>query len=384
MTDPLRPCGLPAVGLLLLAVSCGPDNEFVPPPPPEVTVAEAEQEDLQTWLEFTGTTAPFLRVEVRARVQGFLEKIGFNPGKRVEKDQLLFVIDPRPFEAEVARAKAQIEAATAQLRLAEATVERFESVTSGAIAEIDKIEARAQRDVSVASVASSEARLEQTELDLSYTEMKAPIGGRISINYRDIGNLVGQSEPTLLAEIVDDTQIYAWFNISEQALLEARKHRDPDPDKVVDIRTIPCELASMVDEGVWPFKGFIDYRDPELDTDTGTLHIRALFDNPTYKLDVGLFVRIRIPLVVVPGALMLPERALGSDQSGRYVLVVDGDDVVHKRSIVVGQTQGARIQIVSGLEPTDRIVVNGLQRARPGAKVSPKSPVEGAPTKSGQ
>jgi len=362
----LRPLSSITLLATLLFQSCPEPNKFVPPPPPKVGVQPPVVKDVTNFAEFTGNMQGIFRVEIRARVRGFLEEIRYTPGEQVEKGAPLFLIDPKPFEAALAGAEAELASRKADLGLAQTNVDKLESVTSGAVSEIQKIEARAKRDVATAAVQAAEAKVTEAKLDLSYTDIRSPIHGRVSRNLVDVGNLVGSGESTLLAEVIDDHKVYAYFEISEQILLKAQQSKKrKSPRKLSEIDVL---MARMTDPD-YPFKGKMDYIDPELDITTGTLHARAIFDNEDSRLIAGLFVKLKIPLEPIQGALLVPTEAISQDQQGSYLLLAGKEGLVERRNVVQGFQQGPLTLIRSGLSKDDQVIVRGIQRARPGGKV---------------
>ncbi len=374
------------IAMILLAsgffAACEQKNTYVEPPPPKVTVAKPLQQEIIDYLEFTGTTHAFEEVEMRARVAGFLQSMDFTPGTVVEKGDLLFVIDPREYEAELNAAKAELSSAEAQRKRAKIEFERAERLfKQKAGAETDVVKWRGERDVARAAVLRAKAKVEKAGLDLSYTKVTAPISGRASRNFVDIGNLVGEGEPTLLTTVTRYDPMYAYFNLNERDLLKVMamyrqetKEKGLDPAKDSAARadlTVSLELAN--EEG-YPHQGIVDFAESGVDPATGTLQLRGVFPNPgpSPVLIPGLFTRLRMPVEKRENALLVTERAIGSDQSGRFLLAVNSENVVEKRPIRMGQlVDGLRV-IEEGLQPDDRVVVNGIQRARPGAKVDPE------------
>ena len=357
-------------------------NEYVEPPPPKVTVAQPLQQEVIDYLEFTGTTQAFETVEVRARVAGFLQSVEFTPGTHVDKDDLLFTIDPREYQAEVNAALAELKSAEAELKRAEIEYARAEKVfDQGAGSEAHVVEWRGKRDVARAGVGRAKAKVDQARLDLSYTKITAPIAGRVSRNLVDLGNLVGEGEPTLLTTVSNYDPMYAYFNLNERDLLRVLamyrekiegKGMNPDTDPDAEAE-IPLFLGLAGEEG-YPHEGTYDFAESGVDPGTGTLELRGIFPNPgdPPALLPGLFSRLRMPIKKRTDALLVSERAIGADQSGRYVLAVNSQNVVEKRPTLTGQlVEGLRV-IEEGLRPGEWVVVNGLQRARPGAKVDPE------------
>jgi RND family efflux transporter MFP subunit len=368
-----------------VSTSCEQQNTYVEPPPPTVTVAQPVQEEVVDYLEFTGTTRAFMSVEVRARVAGFLESMHFTPGTMVEQDQLLFVIDPREYQARLDAARAELDSANAQLRRAQTELARAEKLfKQQAGSDKSVVQWRGDRDIALAAVAEAQAKVERAALDLSFTQVTAPIAGRVGRNMVDVGNLVGEGEATLLTTIDQMDPIYAYFYLNERDLLKvmamARKHERPliedeaDTQGAAAQREIPVFLGVATEEG-YPHEGALDFAESGVDSGTGTLELRGLFPNPGNmpSLLPGLFARIRMPIEKREGALLVTERAVGSDQGGPYVLVVTNENAVEKRPVRTGQlVDGLRV-IEEGVRPGEKVIVNGLQRARPGAKVAPES-----------
>jgi RND family efflux transporter MFP subunit len=377
---------------LALAAGCSAANEYVEPPPPSVSVSQPVRQTVTDYVEFTGRLESVATVEIRARVKGFLKSAPFDEGDWVKEGALLLQIDPAEYEARVAQSVAAVDVATARLELAEATMQRTARAgKTRAVSELEVIESKAKRDEAKGVLAASRADLQNARLDLSYTRITAPISGRVGRRFVDPGNLVGSGENTLLTTIVQYDPIYAYFDVSERELLRladqvadrpGNEGTGGDEDRLGRLRQIPLEIGRSNDEG-FPFPGKVHYADSTVDPETGTLLMRGIFQNPEpVRLFPGVFVRGRMPYREREGALLVSERALGSDQGGRYVLVVDADNVVEHKSVEVGASvEGLRV-IESGLEPDDWVVVNGVLRARPGAKVAPErvAPAEPATT----
>jgi RND family efflux transporter MFP subunit len=370
------------LAVVALLPACQEPNEFQAPPPPKVTVAKPDVETVTIDAFFTGTTAAIQRTEIRARVEGYLQKIAYGPGQEVNVGDLLFVIDPAPYEAEVALAKAELQSREADLALAKTQVQKLEKAfETRAVSQMQVIEAKAKVDVSAAAVEAAKARLKQAELELSYCEIRAPIKGNVERWQQEIGDLVGAGQATLLTRIVNDDKIYAYFNVSESALLKALQmsgaKNAPTPDEPG--RKIWLRLENETD---YTHEGHLEYTDQEVDEQTATLRVRAILDNTDQKLWGGLTARIKIPLGTADETLLVPERALGVDQRGHYLLTVDAENKVHYRSVDLGPPYaGGRRIIKGGIEAGDRVIVNGLMRARPGAVVVPEEekPAEPAP-----
>lgn len=367
------------IGIVVVGIvwSCGgckpPPPKTVEIPPPMVSVAIPLEREITDYLDFTGNTAALESVQLRARVKGFLESIHFSAGSRVNKDDLLFVIDPRPFQASLEKAEAELKSREAALQLAEFDYTRVKNLyEQGDAAEYEYNSAVANRNSALAGVAGAKAAVEEAKLNLDYTQVKAPIGGRIGRNLVDVGNLVGAGESTLLATIVNDDSVYAYFTVSELDLLALlRQYPRQSTTTQPNDRKPPVFLA-LADEKDYAHQGIVDSADPQLDPSTGTLQARAIVANPSGLLAPGLFVRIRVPVSQPRKALMVSERALGLDQGQRYVLIVNEQQVVEYRRVQTGALEGGLRVIVNGLQAGEHVIVNGLQRVRPGAKVSPQ------------
>lgn len=386
-----RSIGLVMLSLAISAIAgCKDDgsaNTYAPPPPPEVIVANPVQRDVVKYLTYTGVLEASERVELRARIQGFLEKINFQPGQRVEKGDVLFEIDSRQYEAAVEQAKANVQARKATLVGAEndAKLAR-EMADQRAGSEIDALIKAARRDTFVAEVAEAEAQLIDATLNLEFCRIVAPMDGRITRNYVDIGNLVGRGEPTLLAEIIQATPAFLTVDVSEADVLEVRRERmasqeepqsaEVEPGQIEAGKWRPCELA-LSDRPEFEHKGHIDYVDPKVDPETGTLRVRTRYENLDEVLLPGLFSRVRFPMSSRQ-ALLVPESALLRDQQGRYALVVNDKDEVEAKRVEIGVLDGSMRVVEKGLEATDRVIVLGVLKARPGAKVTPKLQQESA------
>lgn len=357
-------------------------NKYVEPPPPKVTVAQPIVQEVIDYLEFTGTTRPFEDVEVRARVAGFLQSMHFTSGTRVEKGALLFEIDPKEYQAELHASQAELTSANAQLKRAQTELNRSETLfKQKAGAEKDVVKWIGERDMARAAVLRAKAQVEKAQLNLGYTKVTAPISGRISRNYVDVGNLVGEGESTLLTKVTRFDPMYVYFNLNELDLLRVTsmyrnqvKEKGINPDEDPPSRAeIKLSLGLANEEG-FPHEGIADFAESSVDPGTGTLQLRGIFPNPgpAFVLFPGLFARLRMPIDKRDKALLVTERAIGADQAGNYLLSVSSENKVEKRTIRMGQlVDGLRV-IEEGLAPGERVIVKGVQRARPGAKVDPE------------
>jgi RND family efflux transporter MFP subunit len=357
---------------VVITVGCGQSNVYQTGTPPTVTVANPLQKTVTNYLEETGTTEAVAMVEVRARVRGFLEKVNFEAGADVKEGDVLYVIQQREFKAKAAARKAELAAQKVELTRAEIELARQKKLfEENATSEVNVVKAQAEHDSALAAIDAAQAALDQAELDLEYTEVKAPISGRVGKTLVKQGNLVGDNEATHLTTVISYDPIYANFNISESTLLQLKEEASDDEGRKIDKEEIPLHLRRAIDEG-FDFPGYFDYADLAVAQSTGTFMLRGIFPNPNRDIVPGLFVRVRIPIGVQKDALLVPELALGSDQGGRFVLVVNSDNKVERRNIKPGARHSNLIVINQGLQPDDRVVVNGIQRARPGLEVTPE------------
>lgn len=368
--------------LWLLSACKQKENTYVAPPPPQVTIAQPLQQDVIEYLEFTGTTRAVEDVEIRARVAGFLQSMHFTPASIVNKGDLLFVIDPREYQAELNVQLAEVNSAKAELRQAETEFERAQRLfKQQAGSEKSVVNWRSKRDIARAAVERNEAEAASAALKLSYTRVKTPISGRVGRNLVDLGNLVGEGNPTLLTKVTRYDPMYAYFNLNERDLLRVNamyrqkvKDKDLDPGRESASRAeIPVYLGLANEEG-YPHQGIVDFAESGVDPNTGTLQLRGVFSNEGRApvLLPGLFARLRMPVDKNDDALLVTERAIGADQGGRFLLVVNSENVVEKRTIRMGQREDGLRVIEEGLQPGDWVVVKGIQRARPGGKVTPE------------
>lgn len=364
---------LSLIVILLTLPGCGSSekNKYVAPPPPEVTVDIPTVQNVTEYVEYTGNTKASEYVEIKSRVEGYLLEIKFVPGYRVQKGDLLFVIDPKPFVAVLNQAKADVEYQQAELKLANVTLKKKESAYKvRAISEIDVLESRANVSKVKAALEKSKQAVVTANLNLSYAYIKAPFTGKIGRNMVDVGNLIS-SGSMLLTTIVKDNPIYVYFNINEQDLLYFMKHRKQN--KVSDNNTNerPTVYIQLANEENYPHKGYLDFIENKVDTGTGTIEMRGVFDNSDYRIIAGLFTKIRIPVAEKKDALLINERALGIDQKGHYLFVVNQENKVEYRTVKVGRTIDGEIVVSDGIKEGERIIVEGILRARPGIEVTP-------------
>jgi RND family efflux transporter MFP subunit len=349
--------------------ACGDKNEYAAPPPPKVTVAAPLEQDVAPYYDETGNAAAVNTVDLVARVQGFVQAISYADGEFVKQGTSLFTIEPEPYKLKVDAAKATVISAQATLVQALAEFQRQADLIGKQIstqANYDK--ALAQRDSTQADLQSAQANEKQAEISLGYTNVTAPFDGVVSARKVSIGELVGASSPpTVLATIVQLDPIWVDFNASERDVLQVRAALARVGKTADSLIGNPVEVGLQNEDG-YPHTGKLDYVAPTVNTATGTLAGRATLENANRALLPGYFVRVRIPSRPRP-ALLVPNIALGSDQGGRYVLVVNKDNVIEQRKVDAGPIVGDLRVIDAGLGKDDRVVVGGIMRALPGQKV---------------
>jgi len=352
----------------------------VEPKPPQVEITTPVIQEVTDYQEFTGRLSATESVDVRARVTGYLQKVDFREGVRVDvtKDALLVEIDPRPYEAILNQAKANTLQADARLKQANADVKRSEPlVRSGAVTPQDFDKMIADRDAAAAQVEAAKAAVETAQLNLDFCRVTAPISGQISRRYVDVGNLI-KADDTILTSIVSVDPIYAYFDVDERTLLMFRRLIREGKIKSARETEVPIDLAladeqGFVDEHGYPrHRGLINFGDNKIDPATGTMQIRAVFDNKERMLSPGMFVRVRSPIGGPHQALLVPEQALSTDQGQKFVYVVTPANKVDVRYVRVGPQHGSLREIEQGLKPDERVIVSGLQQVRRDIKVEPK------------
>lgn len=356
---------------MLVVSACGERNVYAPPPPPQVTVSRPVRQPVTDYLEFTGNTQAINTVQLRARVQGYLEKVFFQDGDQVKKGQMLFLIQQNTYEAKLQQAEAQVLQQKASHDYAVIQVARYTKlVQQKAAAQSDLDNWRFQRDSSQAAIVAAEANRDLTKLDLSYTKVTAPFDGRIDRRLKDPGNLVGAGEFTLLAEINQCDPLYVYFTINESDLLRVMGKTGR---AVVESQRVKVQLSlGLANEEGYPHQGYLDFAAISLTPTTGTLQLRGVFPNSDFKIMPGMFARVRAPIVgPAKEVLTVPEMAIGYDQLGSYVLLVDDQNLVQRRSIKIGGQKEGRRVIEEGLQAEDWVITNGLLRAFPGKPVTP-------------
>ncbi|CAN5699295.1 efflux RND transporter periplasmic adaptor subunit [soil metagenome] len=365
---------LTVLGMTLL-IPAGCNKPPAPPelPSPAVTVAKPIWREVIEWDEYTGRVQAKENVEVRARVSGFIDKAAFHEGGLVNAGDLLFVIDSRPFEAQLAKAQAEVARAEAQRAYAENEFKRLEGMrSSGVASERERENARQRMREGEAAVASAKAIVVDAQLNVDWCRVTAPISGRIGDKLVTAGNLVNgaSGNTTLLTTIRSVDPIYCYVEADERSVLKYQRLATEKKRVSARDAAIPCFLA-LADEQGFPHRGMIDFVDNTIDPNTGTLRARGVFDNADRALSPGMFGRVRIPGSGRYKTLLIPDSAIGTDQNQKFLLVAGPDDTVQYRVVTLGALfEGARA-IESGVTETDRVIIKGQQRARPGMKVAP-------------
>jgi RND family efflux transporter MFP subunit len=351
--------------------ACGQDNRYAAPPPPKVTVATPVEQEVSPYFEATGNAAAINTVDLVARVQGFVQAISYSDGDYVKKGTSLFTIEPEPYKLKVEAAKAAVTSAKATLTQNQAEYARQADLVARQVAsQANYDKALAARDSAQADLQSAQANERQAEINLGYTDVTAPFDGVVSARQVAIGQLVGANSATVLSTIVQIEPIYVNFTASERDVLQVRAALAKAGETVTELLGTPVEVGLQTETG-YPHKGKLDYVAPTVDPSTGTLAARAILENSDRILLPGYFVRVRIPSRPQP-ALLVSDAAIGSDQGGRYVLVVNKDNVVEQRKVDPGQLIGELRVIEKGLATDDRVVIGGIMRAIPGQKVEPE------------
>jgi RND family efflux transporter MFP subunit len=354
------------------ALSACEQNTFVQPPPPKVDVATPVQKAITRYLDATGNTAPFKMVDLVARVQGFLQSINYKDGSFVKEGTTLFTIEPETYKLKLEQAQAAEAGSQASLKQAEADYKRqAELVQRQAVSQSTLDTSTSNRDNAQANLLQAQANTRIAEVNYGYTNVTAPFDGIVTAHLVSVGELVGVASPTQLATIVALDPIYVNFNVNEQDVLRVREEARRRGLTADDLRKLPLEIGLQTEAG-YPHQGTLDYVSPQVNQSTGTLAVRGILKNPDRVLLPGYFVRVRVPFDRKENALLVPDVALGSDQAGRYVLVVNAENVVEQRKVTVGPLEGDLRVIESGLKPDDKVVVAGLLRAIPGQKVDPQ------------
>lgn len=368
--------------MLLLALSlvssgCGSTSESAPAlaqtPPSKVKVAQPLQQQTTEWDEYTGRVEAVNAVDIRARVSGYLDKVNFTAGAKVKKGDLLFLIDPKPFKAQLSYALAELERVKTKRDLAKNDLARAENLLRAKAISTEEYDARKKglREAD-ATVSSAEANVYTAKLNLDYTEIRAPISGRIGRERVTAGNLINAGgEATVLTTLVSTDPVYVYVDADEQSVLKYRRQSQQQKNGSADLKGTPVQLA-VADETDFPHQGQLDYVAPSEDPATGTVSLRGVFANPDELLSPGFFARMRVQGSAAYTATLLPDRAIGTDQAQRFVWVVNQENQVTYRQVTLGVRIGQLRVIHAGLQPDDWIVIEGAQKLKPGSAVNPE------------
>ena len=376
MNKPPFPQGL---GVLLAAgfLSAGCREASLPPAPgpPVVTVAVPVEQTVTDHVDFSGKTAAVESVELRARVGGYLQTVQYKEGNEVKKDKVLFGIDPRPYQTELDHAQARVQAAQSQVTESESAYQRATRlITSGAISAEELEKTHRTRDVSVAALAAARASVQLKQLNRDFANVLAPIDGRVDKADVTVGNLVSANlnDATILTNIVRLEPMYAYFDVDELTAL--RILRLQLQGKLAPREKKPVEvLLGLGRDSNYPVRGTIDFVGNQVDPSTGTITVRGVFPNKDRALSPGLFAHIRVPLGEPHKALLVNDRALGTNQGQKFLYVVNEKNTVEYRAVTLGALHNGLREITEGLKLGERVVINGLLRVRPGVTVEPKS-----------
>lgn len=379
--------GIALLFLLSAIAGCGTSTPPVAEtPPPPVSVSKPLVREVTDQDDYEGRIAAVETVEVRARVRGHLDKVNFKDGQMVKKGDMLFEIDPRTYKAALDAAEAQKAVAEANLDLAKKEYARTSSLTKKGAASREELDVwTAKEATATAERLKAMASVEQAQLDLDFTKVTAPINGKISRPQVTVGNLVNAlGGETLLTTIVSVDPMYVYFDVDERALLRYKredktKADDKAPQVSLKELKIPVYVGLEGEEG-YPSKGLLDFADNRVNPATGTIQVRGVLANSDRLLDAGMRARVRVPVGDPHKSLMVDERAVGTDQGRKFVYVVNDQNVVERRDVKLGRLSDGLQVIREGVKPEDRVIVNGIQRVRDGAKVEPKEiAMPGAP-----
>ncbi len=370
-----RPNSLFCLLLTTLLSGCGQPPTLAPPPVPKVTVSRPLPREVIDYEDFTGRTDAISTVDIRARVTGYLVQVAFKDGDVVKENALLYQIDPRPFQAALDQALGQVEHLEAQKKLLAIQVDRYAKLAKkGAASQQDVDQYTAQQAENIGSLKAAQAQVEMARLNLGFTRIAAPVTGKISRTLITPGNLVN-ADATLLTTIKSIDPMYAYFNIEEPTVLRIQKMVREGLIRTRKVNHVPVQVGLADDvEHKFPLHGTLDFINNTVDPQTGTLQVRGVLANPYTAgmpslLTPGLFVRVRLPLGSPHQVLLITERAIGTDQGEKFVYVLDKDNQVVYSRVRLGMLFDGLQAIEDGLKPGDRLIVNGLQRVRPGIKV---------------
>jgi len=374
--SPLRRLAVPLLVATLVA-ACGQNTQQQQggPPPPSVTVAKPVKKQVTDYDEYVGRFSAVESVEVRARVSGYLDRVHFKDGQMVKQGDLLFTVDKRPFQNALDQARANLTQARSNVIYTKADLERGQQLLRDKTITDQTFEQRAQAARNAeAAAAGAEAAVRQAELDLQFTDLRAPVDGRIGDRRVSPGNLVTggtAGNTTLLATIVSTDPVYFEFTFDEASFLRYERMAQNGHDDIASRGAGVSIMLKLIDEKDFSHKGRMDFVDNVIDRTSGTIRGRAVFANPKGIFTPGMFARVRVPASPPFEALLVPDAAIGSEQARKYVLTVNKDNVATPKYVTLGQLSGDLRVIKSGLNADDDIVVNGIAKVRPGQKVTP-------------
>ncbi len=356
--------GISFITISIIAGGCGKRKTQEAPPAPSIEVSNPTQRTVVYTFEYPGYLEAEQTVDLVARVSGFLEEIHFKPGQRVHEGQLLFVIEPQPYKDKVRQAEATLESTKSQLAYSKASYLKMkDAVKTNAVSEIDYLQAEANYGEAMATYEEAHSQLDLAHINLNYCYIKAPFSGRISRNLIDQANLVG-TETTTLATIYKDSRMFLYFNMAYQDYVKMSQTAPNQAPKQITIQDVNTPEKTWV--------GTLDYTAPNIDLTTGSLTLRATILNPNGELLSGQYVKVIIPYKTVTKAILIPEGSIGTNQSGRFVYIVNPDNTVEFRHVDVGVlTPDGMREITQGVEMGERYVVEALVNVRPGMKVTP-------------